>query len=183
VTNVRSASAGRRNATGNPCQRVPLTAYWAMATMLDLSMKDGPVRTACPPPMVLRLLRYSQSDAVIRTAGRDCRWPGTVEVRVGDERVVVAEHRRGHRPRSSSVLNRCRRSHRSCSRVHAFPLQAIPCRSAKYLFGGPRGGDERYGYCGAGLSRRTVAARLCPKWPARLTRPSPLPRRRGRSYG
>ena len=30
--------------------------------------------------------------------------------------------------------------------VHAAPLQqTIPCRSAKYLFGGPRGGDERYG--------------------------------------
>jgi len=45
---------------------------------------------------------------------------GTVEVRVG---MCVSSSRNidvGIDPGSSSVLNRCR-SHRSCSRVHAFP--------------------------------------------------------------
>ena len=54
--------------------------------------------------------------------GRAVAGRGTVEVRVG---MCVSSSRNidvGLDPGSSSVLNRCR-SHRSCSRVHAFPLQ------------------------------------------------------------
>ena len=62
----QGAQAGTAGPAGVTPYRVPLAAYFAMESMLLLSMNAGPVSTGVPPPIVLRLLMYSHKESMAR---------------------------------------------------------------------------------------------------------------------
>ena len=62
----QGAQARTAGPAGVTPYRVPLAAYFAMESMLLLSMNAGPVSTGVPPPIVLRLLMYSHKESMAR---------------------------------------------------------------------------------------------------------------------
>ena len=100
-------------------QRFPDTPSITLGDVRDHRAVTERVRTSSPTatsgwtlsPRPPHWLWAAGLDAVIRMAGRDCGWPGHRRGAGWHVRVVVAEHRHRHRPRSSLRVESVR-SHR-----------------------------------------------------------------------